>query len=310
MKKKTEKEEMYMKELQDRYIRFDWAIKRLLRQKANFGVLEGFLTVFLGEKIKIEDTLGGEGNLQDIDDKSNRVGIKAKNMEGDIILIEIQNTRELYYLERILYGGVDAITECFHLGEDYSKVKKVYSISILYFDIGVGSDYLYRGQNQFIGVHTHDHLRMNSKERGAIVKRFSSDIFPEYVLVRLNTFDKVAATPLEEWMRYLKNGIITADMTAPGMEEAREKLRYYSMSPAERYAHDEHLNAIMIQNDVLDTARLEGLMEAREENKIKGREKGRIEQNKENARSMKALGLSPEVIRQVTGLSLEEIEQI
>ena len=57
MEKKTEKEEKYMKELQDRYIRFDWAIKRLLRQKANFGVLEGFLTVFLGEQIKIEEIL-------------------------------------------------------------------------------------------------------------------------------------------------------------------------------------------------------------------------------------------------------------
>ena len=53
MEKKTEKEEKYMKELQDRYIRFDWAIKRLLRQKANFGVLEGFLTVFLGEQIRL-----------------------------------------------------------------------------------------------------------------------------------------------------------------------------------------------------------------------------------------------------------------
>ena len=31
-----------MCELKDKYIRFDWAIKRLLRQKANFGVLEGF----------------------------------------------------------------------------------------------------------------------------------------------------------------------------------------------------------------------------------------------------------------------------
>lgn len=42
-----------MEELKDKYIRFDWAIKRLLRQKANFGVLEGFLTVFIGEPIKI-----------------------------------------------------------------------------------------------------------------------------------------------------------------------------------------------------------------------------------------------------------------
>jgi hypothetical protein len=98
MEKKTEKEEKYMKELQDRYIRFDWAIKRLLRQKANFGVLEGFLTVFLGEQIKIEEILESEGNQQDADDKFNRVDIKAKNTKGDIILIEIQNTRELYYL--------------------------------------------------------------------------------------------------------------------------------------------------------------------------------------------------------------------
>ena len=41
------------KELQDRYIRFDWAIKRLLRQKANFDVLNGFLTVMLREEVRI-----------------------------------------------------------------------------------------------------------------------------------------------------------------------------------------------------------------------------------------------------------------
>ncbi len=171
--------------------------------------------------------------------------IKAKNTKGDIILIEIQNTRELYYLERVLYGVAKAITEHLHLGEDYSKMKKVYSISILYFDIGVGADYLYHGQNQFIGVHTHDHLQINTKERGTIVKRFSSEIFPEYVLIRVNEFDKAAVTPLEEWVRYLKDGVIASGTTAPGLEEAREKLRYYSMSPAERHAYDEHLNAII-----------------------------------------------------------------
>ncbi len=53
-----------MQELKDRYIRFDWAIKRLLRQKANFGVLEGFLTVFLNEPIKIIDILESEGRAE------------------------------------------------------------------------------------------------------------------------------------------------------------------------------------------------------------------------------------------------------
>lgn len=67
-----------MSDAQDRYIRFDWAIKRLLRQKANFDVLEGFLTVFLDEPIKIVEILESEGNQQTADDKFNRVDIKAK----------------------------------------------------------------------------------------------------------------------------------------------------------------------------------------------------------------------------------------
>ena len=287
-------------ELQDKYIRFDWAIKRLLRQKANFDVLEGFLTVFLGEKITILDILESEGNQEKADDKFNRVDIKARNSKDEIIIVEIQNTRELYYLERILYGVAKAITEHIYLGEQYYKVKKIYSISILYFDIGKGTDYLYHGQNRFIGVHTGDCLQVNVKEEGAIRTRMPSEIFPEYILIRVNEFDQVAVTPLEEWMKYLKEGVIRPDTTAPGLNEAREKLKYYSMSPQERHAYDEHLSAMMIQNDVLDTAKLEG--------RIEGRAEGRAEERLQNARSMKSLGVSPAIISQVTGLSLEEIE--
>ena len=250
-----------MSELQDRYIRFDWAIKRLLRQKANFDVLEGFLTVFIGEPIQIIEILESEGNQEAADDKFNRVDIKAKNSKGEIIIVEVQNTRELYYLERILYGVAKAITEHISLDQSYSEVKKVYSISILYFDIGKGTDYLYHGQTRFIGVHTHDELLVNMKERDVIVARTPATVFPEYILIRVNEFNSVAVTPLEEWMRYLKEGVINKDTTAPGLSQAREKLRYYSMTPQERRIYDEHLNAVMIQNDVLSSAKLEGLQE-------------------------------------------------
>ena len=297
-------------ELQDKYIRFDWAIKRLLRQKANFDVLEGFLTVFLGEKINIIEILESESNQQSATDKFNRVDIKARNSKDEIIIIEIQNTRELYYLERILYGVAKAITEHISLGDKYYQVKKIYSISVLYFDIGKGSDYLYHGQNTFIGVHTGDQLQVNVKERGAIMQRMPSEIFPEYILIRVNEFDKVAVTPLEEWMDYLKTGKIRPDTTAPGLNEAREKLKYYSMTPKERKAYDEHLNAVMIQNDVLDTAKLEGRIEGRAEGIAEGRAEGRAEEKQENARKMKAMGLTNEMIHQITGLSVEEIEKL
>ena len=321
---------MKIDEVRDKCIRIDWAIKRLLRQKANFYVLEGFLTVFIGEKITIVEILESEGNQSRSDDKFNRVDIKAKNDKGEIIIIEVQNMRELYFLERILYGVAKAITEHIQLGDRYEKVKKVYSISILYFDLGKGTDFLYHGQNRFIGVHTHDCLQIKEKEKNALVSRAPEEIFPEYILIRVNEFNKVAVTPIEEWVQYLKEGVISPDTQAPGLGEARKKLSYYSMTKQERMAYDEHLNNIAIELGIVDAAKLEGLMEGhkeghkeglakgREEGLLRGREEGLAEGRAEGemnkgleiARQMKAEGLPLEMIARCTGLSMEQIKDL
>lgn len=298
----------------DKCIRFDWAMKRMLRDKANFGVLEGLLTVLLERKITILEILESESNQRTADDKFNRVDIKAREENGDIIIVEVQNTRELYYLERILYGTSKAITEHISLGDSYKEVKKIYSISILYFDIGKGKDYLYHGTTNFIGVHTGDSLEVSAKEEDAIIRKLPSEIFPEYYLIRVNEFNRVAKTPLEEWIEYFKTGEISPDTTAPGLSEARRKLVYYNMSDAERHEYDEHINAIMIQNDVLSTAKLEGLEEGRAvgraEGRAEGREEGREEERRELARKFKLSGVPVDIIAINTGLSEEEINNI
>lgn len=302
----------------DRYIRFDWAIKRLLRNKVNFGVLEGFLTVLLNKEIHILEILESEGNQQNENDKFNRVDIKARDSEDEIVIIEVQITRELYFLERILYGVAKAITEHIELGHIYSEVKKVYSISVLYFDIGKGNDYLYHGQSVFTGVYTGDFLQVTSRERDALVQRVPSDIFPEYFLIRVNEFDKVAVTPLEEWIDYLKNGYIRPDTTTPGLEEARRKLIYYNMDKAEREAYDRHVDAIMIQNDVLSTAKFEGLTEGIELGKAegivegiaKGIEEGQARERMKLAGQALKMGMAIEDITKLTGLSREEIDKL
>lgn len=294
-----------MEELKDKYIRFDWAILHQLHQKANFCVLEGFLTVFLNEPIKSVEILENEGNVL-AEDKFYRVEIKAKNSNGEDILVEIQNITRLCYQERIFYGVDKAITEHINLGNTYKEVKKVYSISILYFDLGKGSDYIYVGQNNFIGLHTQDQLIISTKEKDTIVRKSPAEIFPTYMLVRVNEFNKVAKSPLEEWVDYLKNGVINPDTKAPGLQEAREKLKYYSMSNAERHAYDEHVNAIMIQNDVLGNARLEGHAEGR----VEGRAEGKTEEKNAIALKMRQAGLPIEQIMQFTGLSEENIKSL
>ena len=236
-----------MGEKKDLYVRFDWAIKRLLRQKANFGVLEGFQ----------------EGP----DEKYNRVDIKALDSKGEIVIIEVQNTRELNFMERLLFGTSKAVTEHIDKGQKYSNVKKVYSISIVYFNIGEGSDYLYHGQTRFIGVHTHDELLMHEKDRDALVPvpELAAKTFPEYYIIRVNEFDRVAVTPMEEWMRYLKDGVIEPDTTAPGLQEARQRLQYYSMTKEEQRSYLDHMDFVNQMDDAMAANRREGREERRVE---------------------------------------------
>ena len=103
-------------------------------------------------------------------------------------------------------------------------------------------------------------------------------------------------------MEYLKNGIIRENTSAPGLKEARKKLQYLTMSKQERAAYDEHINAIMIQNDVLDTAKMEG--------KAEGRAEGRAERDTEIVQAMYKQGFSVETIAGITGLSIADIQSL
>ncbi|MCQ2191497.1 MAG: Rpn family recombination-promoting nuclease/putative transposase [Paludibacteraceae bacterium] len=302
----------------EKYIHFDWAVKRMLRDKANFDILEGLLTVLLEEKITIKEILESESNQESYDDKFNRVDVKAINSKDEIIIVEVQLSREVYFLERILYGVSKTICEHISLGDDYKNVKKVYSVNILYFDMGSGSDYLYHGTTEFTGVFTNDKLTVSRKYLGSFRKWDASAIFPEYYLIRVNQFNELAKTPIEEWMNYIKDGYIKDDTTVPGLQAAREKLKYIQMTPEERLAYENHLDAIRIQNDVINTAKNDGWEEGWEQGMEKGMEKGMakgmeqgaLNEKIETVKKMKALGADLSFIANVTGLTVDEIDKI
>ena len=283
----------------EKYIRFDWAIKRFLRDKANFDILEGFFTVLLGRKITITECLESESNQQTITDKFNRVDMMVKDESGEIFIVEVQLSRDLYFMQRILFGTSKVITEHIKLGESYKDIKKVYSINIIYFDLGKGKDYLYHGTTTFRGVFQNDELDIVKRERDFIdgenvAHRVNKNIFPEYYLIRVNQFNEVAKTPIEEWIDFLKQGKIKHDTQTLGLQEAREKLRVAQMSANERQEYFAHLDALATQNDTIENYKKEG----------------ERQKTLEIAKSMKADGLSLEVIVKYTGLSKSEIENI
>lgn len=316
-----------------RYVRFDWAIKRILRDKANKEVLEGLITVLLGEPVTITEILESEGNQDAREDKTNRVDVKAKTEKGEYIIVEVQLTKERDFFQRILFGTAKTITDQISIGQDYGVIQKIYSINILYFDFGCGDDYAYHGVTTFRGMTKKDSvLRLNTENERKYIhaetKRITmpEEVYPEYFLLIVDRFNEVAKTPIEEWMDYLKDGAIREDTTTPGLQAAREKLAYMSMTDRERRAYEDYMVSVHAARDAWETLRDEsraegfeegyedgrakGLAEGHAEGLAEGHAKGAEDTNRENARKMKALGLPQDVISQVTGLSSEELSRL
>ena len=297
-----------------KYIRFDWAMKRLLRQKANFGILEGLLTTLLGMKIKIRQMLESEGNQDDENDKYNRVDMLAENDKGELFLIEVQNNTEYAYFQRMLFGTSKLVTEYIKKGQGYENVRKVYSVNIVYFSLGKGTDIVYHGKTEFRGIHNGDLLELSPFQRQKFNVDEVSDLYPEYYILKVNDFNRVAKSSIEEWAYYLNTGDVPKGAKAPGMEEVKEQLKVDRMSKAERSAYYKHLDNIVILRDNIYTereeGRLEGRAEGREEGRAEGRAEGREEERRQNARRMKDLGLPAETISTVTGLTLEEVAEL
>jgi len=146
-------------------VSFDWAAKSLLRQKANFDILEGFLSEALSEDIKVMSILESESNKTDKSDKYNQVDILCENSKKELIIIEIQFFDEVDYFHRLVYGISKAIIDHMYEGYKYDQVKKVYSINIIYFDLGMGKDYIYRGKMEFKGMNSKDDLELTFAQR-------------------------------------------------------------------------------------------------------------------------------------------------
>lgn len=290
------------------YIRFDWAIKRILRDKANFDVLEGLMTVLIGQPITITEIMESESNQDSREDKFNRVDVKAKTADGEIIIVEVQLAKEANFVQRILFGASKAVIEQIGIGKGYEAIKKVYSINVLYFNLGEGSDYAYHGRTLFTGMNDPDSvLRFTNKREEKYMAETTSrivppeDVLPEYFLLRVNQFNDVAKTPIEEWMAYLKSGVIKDDTRTPGLQAAREKLNYMRMTAEERHAYDDYMVSVHAARDVYQTAIAEARAEERAANEIKLRN---------IAKSLKSNSVPVDVISTSTGLSVDEIEKL
>ena len=296
-------------------VRFDWAMKHLLRDKANFDVLEGFLTALLNEDIKILHILESESNQDAENMKFNRVDLLVEDSRQRKIIIEIQNNRETDYLERLLFGTSKVIVDNHKLGEPYKNIAKIISVSILYFNLGTGDDYIYFGKTEFKGMHTGTPLLVKERKEvpNPLKNRFyfrEKDIFPKYFLIKTEKFEDIIESPLDEWIYMIKNSEVKAEFKSKNIQIAKAKLDYMKMSAAEKRRHDRYLMDLASEKDIIDNAKKEGLQEGLEKGEEIGLEKGKLLAHRQTILEGYKIGLNISILSKMTGLTEIEIKKI
>ncbi len=300
------------------HIRFDWAMKCMLRNKADFDILAGFLSELTKEDVEIIQILESESNADSPENKINKVDLLVENDKGERIIIEIQNTFESDYFYRILFGVSKVITDNINSGEPYKNIKKVIAVHIVYFELGQGEDYVYKGITEFTGIHQHDTLQLSEWQKQSFGRENISDIYPEIYLLKVNNFDDKTKDALDEWIYFFKNSEIKDEFNAKGIKKAKAAWNVMCLTDEERTRYKRYISQLQYERSVLggrfEDGVQEGLQKGLEKGLQEGRQKG-LEQGKKQqqiaiAKSLKQTGMPADFIIEHSGLTQQEIDEL
>jgi predicted transposase/invertase (TIGR01784 family) len=279
-------------------ISFDWAVKHLLKRKSTRPILEGFLSVLFGRDIRIDTLLESESVPEAENDKTNRVDLLCQTSLDEHIIIEIQFYRQIDYFQRMLYATSRLVVANMEQGMRYERVKKVYSVNLVYFDLGEGSEYLYRGATYFRGSRA---LKLNEAQQKKFRKKYPHELFPEYYIIKISNFDDIPKNALDEWIYYFKHTALPDGYSAKGLDEVEKQLKFDDMEPRLKSQYLKILRDLNADENPMLSTWLDG--EATGEHKgylaglEKGRKRGRAEGIREGMEKGKLKGLEEGIER-------------
>ena len=314
-------------------ISFDYAIKGVLRDKANFDILSGFLSELLEKPVIVTEVLESEGSPTipaPIETKKGKTGkvrnvrqtgkitrldLKARIDNGELAVFEIQYLDKVDFMGKILFNACKAVVEQINTGKKFD-IKKVYSINISYYELGAEDEYVFTANiNEFKGIHYDEVIPFSQKIDPSADAPIG--IHPEYFLILPNNFEeederirnnkhrsrafvpkKPSKSKFDEWVYVLKNSVVKSEFTAAGIQAAGEKLDMMKMTPQEKAEYEAELIAQAARITEIQTAKMEG------------EEKGRIDEKIEAAIRGHNNGFSIDAIAKFTDLTTDQVTEI
>ena len=220
--------------------------------------------------------------------KSTIVDVKAKDEKGNVFIIEMQIAEFDFFHKRILYYTSQSYVSQIDKGVAYHKLKPVYFIGILEFEIGQNKNYFSR----------HKVLDIETKEN------VIQDV--EFNFIELPKFNKTIdqlETSIDQWTFFIKNAenlnVIPENVQDEGLKEAYSEANKQNWSQREL---EDYERASIREGD--DLGRIDF---AEKRGEKRGEIKGEINRNFAIAKNMKDNNESNEKIIQYTGLTRDEV---
>lgn len=282
-------------------ISFDYAIKYLLKDKGDYSIVEGFISALLqsaGYKaVKIIALLDTESNKEDPKHKRSLADLIVEDEDKHKYIIEIERNVKDSFIHKACFNTSRIIVDNLAQRADYTEIKKVFHISLLYFPVGNGA--VHHGQTIIREIETGERLTVHIKNQDTEEVFDATNILPEYFFISVPLFNDRLEKEMDDWLYVMKYDEVPKEFHSPYMNQVAEKLSLLKMTDAERDNWNYYRKKIYNDRDELNSA----INRGREE----GIAIGEINNNRKVAINLLKAGVSISIISASTGLSKEEI---
>ena len=283
-------------------VSFDYAIKYLLKDKGDYGIVEGFISALLKTKgyndIKIVALLETVSNKVDSKSKRSLADLIVEDEDHHKYIIEIERNVKDSFIHKACFNTSRLIVDNLAQREDYTQIIKIFHISLLYFPIGNGNGAIYHGKTIIHEIETNEKLSVHIKNQETGEVFDATDILPEYFYISVPLFNDRLEKEIDDWLHVMKYDEVPKNYHSPYMVQVAEKLSILKMTPEERANYSYYQKKLYNDRDELQAAEARGKSEENIRVKI------------EIAKSLLSQNIDINTISTATGLSVEKINEL
>ncbi len=272
----------------------DFGFKKLFGTEMNKDLLMSFLNALLDDskkEITEVEYLNSENLGDGYGDRRSIFDVYCKTKDGSRFIVEMQKAEQSYFKDRSVYYATTPIRQQAPKGKWDYHLENVYTVGILNFEFP---------NNEYPADSYRHEIKLKDVEDNHVFYDKLTFVYLE--MPKFNKTEDELVTMFDKWMFVLCNLARLLERPKALQDRIFKKLfkqaEISQYNEIERHQYETSLKEYWDYTSTLDTAY------------IKGEKKGREEANRENARKMKQKGITRDVIADITGLSIEEIQHL